>query len=173
MTQLATAGELNQHLQRDIDPAVADQALTLATGAVIAYCGWGLVREAVTLYAEGSGTTVLTLPTMCLVAVDEVRIDGTAIDLDPTAVSWTRKGQLFRPAGWPLFSVIEVDGTHGYDPLPDVLKLITLELAARTINNPQGLISASTGQVSRTWANPSQPRLSTLDERLLDKYTLM
>lgn len=174
MTQLATAGELNTHLQRDIAPDVADQALTLASGAVVAYCGWGIAEETTTLQGEGNGSVVLTLPTLALHEVTAIRVAGVDVDLAeiPPTVVWSKKGQLFRAVGWPTFTLIEVDCRHGYNPIPDLIKLIVLEKAGRVIDNPQALISATTGGVSRTWSNPSQPRLSALDERLLQQYTL-
>jgi hypothetical protein len=170
MTALATAGELETHLQRTFDPVQAQQALDLAAGAVIAYCGWPIAEETTTLYGEGDGSVVLTLPTLRLTAVTDVRIGFTSITIGPESVSWSRRGQLFRPTGWPAFTLIEVDCTHGFNPIPDVIKLVTLELAARTMSNPQALVSSTTGQVTRNYG--SGPKLSALDERLLAQYSL-
>lgn len=174
MGPLATAGELGFHLQRDdLDPDVADQAVQLASGAVRAYCQWDITETTETLWAVGNGLPVLTLPTMMLSEVLNVEIDGEQLDLlDPLALTFSRTGQLFRALGWPKSAQIRCDCRHGYDPVPDVLKLVTLELAARGINNPQGLLSAATSTVSRTFANANGPRLSELDQRLLDRYVI-
>lgn len=182
MPALATSGELENHLQRDLsapeDQVRADMALELASGAVRAFCGWALARETATFQVDGENGRVLTLPTLELIDVTAIRIgdEEQALDLPVTnydRITWWRKGQLYRHAGWPAFTVIEVDVLHGYDPVPDLVKLVTLDIAARQLSNPEGLISATVGQVSRTWAKPdAQKSLSTLHERLLDRYTL-
>lgn len=178
MAPLATVGELETHLQRTFDDqGQADMALALASGAVRAYCGWELARETTTFQVDGQGGTILTLPTLELIDVLEIRIadEVQALNLPVTdygRITWWRKGQLYRHAGWPARSVIEVDCIHGYDPVPDLVKLVTLDLAARTISNPEGLVSATSGQVSRTWASSGSQTMSALHERLLDRYTL-
>lgn len=173
MDPLATVGELENHLQRQVDPDPGAQALQLASGAVRAFCKWDISEETTTLVGEGAGWMVLTLPTLNLTAVDEVRIEGTVIDITPSAMSWSKRGQLYRPTlGWPQWAQVEVDCTHGYDPIPDMLKLVTLDLAARVMANPEQLVSATTGAVSRTWSGGDGPALSPLHERLLHRYSL-
>jgi hypothetical protein len=180
MPALANRGELEAHLNRTFDPedeVRADMALDLASGAVRAYCGWELAREAVTFQVDGEGGNVLTLPTLELIDVLEIRIadDVQTLGLPLTdygRITWWRKGQLYRHAGWPTHTVIEVDVIHGYDPVPDLIKLVTLDMAARTLSNPEGLVSATTGQVSKTWASSSTQALTALHFRLLDRYRI-
>lgn len=178
MVPLATTGELATHLQRSIDPDDAELALMLASGAVRAYCGWDLARETTTLVAYGSGTPVLSLPTLSLLDLTAVRVDGADLDLTLTGVDvgrvvWSRKGQLFRGIGWPRHVPIEADATHGYDPIPDVVKLVCLERAARVLANPEQLVSATVSSVTKTWATSNTSfALSSLDERLLDRFRL-
>jgi hypothetical protein len=172
MDPLATVGELENHLQRELDPDVAAQALQLASGAVRAFCKWDLSFTANdTLHADGNNTVVLTLPTLRLVAVSAVRVNGVAIDLDPTLVSFSRKGQLYRPYGWPRYAVVEVDCDHGYEPIPDLVKLACLDVAATQLNNPRTLVSASVGSVSQTY-NTGEAKLTPLHERLLERYSI-
>lgn len=178
MDPLATPGELSTHLQREVDVSAATLALTLASGAVRAYCGWDLAREDTTLVAYGDGSPVLSLPTLDLRDVTNVRVDGEELDLTLTGLTvgrvvWSRKGQLFRGIGWPRHLTIEADVTHGYDPIPDIVKLIVLERAARQLANPEQLMSATVSSVSKTWASGTgSVSLSSLDERLLDRYRL-
>lgn len=173
MASLATVGELENHLQRPVDvPAQGQQALDLASGAVRAYCGWNLARETTTLQVDGDGSQVLSLPTLHLLAITDIRVNGETLN----AADYPRyslKGQLYRAGGWTCYAVIEVDCIHGYDPVPDLLKLVVLDMAARQYSNPQQLVSATTGQVSRTWStgNGAAP-MSALHERLLDRYRL-
>lgn len=176
MDALATAGELDIHLQREVDPDRAELALQLASGAVRAYCGWNISQTVETLTATGDATIVLTLPTLQLNDVTEVRIGGVVQDITPLYATWTRRGQILRFAGWPQHSEVEVDCDHGYLVLPDVIKLLVLEQAARHMNNPTGLTSATVGRVTRTFATTSSSsggsRLTELDQRLLDQFKI-
>lgn len=170
MEALATVGELETHLQRTLENDQAELALELASGAVRAYCRWDLSREHTTMYVEGSGTTLLSLPTLELIAVDEVRADGVVLNPVDCPYSYGRKGQLW--GSWAPRVQYEFDVEHGYDPLPDVLKLVTLDVATRNLTNPEGLTAATTGQVSRTWGGRTAGGMSSLHERLLDRYSL-
>lgn len=177
MDPLATVRELELHLQRDLDnPEAAQLALTLASGAVRAYCGWNLARETTTFEVDGDDGQILTLPTLHLVTLVEIRNNGVLIEpMSGRYPRWSAKGQLYRMAGWPKHMSFQATVVHGYDPVPDLVKLVTLDLAARTVNNPEGLVSATVGPVSRTWASSSgsEPTaLSTLHSRLLDRYAL-
>lgn len=162
----AAAEELNQHLRYELPPDVAALALTGASGAVRSYCGWNLSRESTTLIGEGNGGAILTLPTLHLVSIEEVRIDGDDVDLAGVVV--TRRGQLRRKLLWPLDSTVEVDCVHGYDETSDVVRLVTLTLAARIVNNPENAKTAAVGSVTRTY----DASMSALDMRLLDPFRL-
>lgn len=188
MAALATVGELETHLGRSVDDVQAQQMLDLSSAAVRAYCGWNVTREDTTFYFEGNGTGSVSLPTLELIEVHQVRANGAVLDTTKWPIIWSRKGQgsigrwhgnpgqwQGSIGGWPRGVQYAVDLTHGYDPVPDLLKLVTLDLAARQISNPQSLVSATVGQVSRTWATGStgDPQaMSSLHERLLDRYRL-
>jgi len=165
---LATVAHLANHLQRDeadLDEASAQLALDGASGLVRDWCGWGIAHAEETFVVDGTGSRVLLLPTLRLVSVEEVRVDGTV--LDPTTYTWSASGQLERAAGWPRrFRAIEVDCTHGYDPVPDALRLVVLELAARSYKNPERLAAKSVGGVSYTYD------LSELEMAQLGPYRL-
>lgn len=162
----AGADELNHHLQYTVDPDVAALALAGASGSVRAYCGWNLSRESTTLTGEGGGGSLLTLPTLYLVSVDAARVNGAVIDLADVVVS--RRGQLRRTSLWPMDSTVDVDCVHGYDETPDVVRLVTLTLAARIVNNPENAKAATVGTVTRTY----DASMSALDMRLLDPFRL-
>jgi hypothetical protein len=164
---LATPAELDTYLQRPVNPDVALLAVQGASGAVRAQCQWSISQQsAVTLRVDALGwSPVLTLPTMHLTAVTEVRLNGDV--LTPGNYRWSARGQLYRPAGWGDWTVVEVDCTHGYDPVPDVVRLVTLSMAARYVSNPDAVRIAAVGSVQRTYFE-----LTALDENLLDPYRL-
>lgn len=168
MSTLATDTELNTHLQRTVDPDVAALALAGASGLVRDFCGWNLTRETVTFHVDTDYTQFfLNLPTLHLVDVLEIRVEGVAVDMDqPIPPRWLRRGQLCW--NWPMHRKVEVDAVHGYDDTPDLVRLVTLTVAGRIVSNPDDVKSASVGSVSRTF----DTSLSALELRLLDPYRL-
>ncbi len=166
---LASAAELDLHMQRAVPPDVSALVLAGASGAVRSHCGWDLSRETRTFTVDGAGGVVLTLPTLHLVSVSAVRIDGLPLNLavPPMPIVHPR-GQLIWAGSWPANAVIEVDAVHGYDEIPDVIRLVTLTIAARIVNNPDSVRTASVGSVTRTY----DPKMTALDVRLLDPYRL-
>ncbi len=177
MTPLATVRELEIHLQRDLDdPEAAEQSLTLASGVVRAYCGWTVSLDTTTFFVSGDGSALLSLPTLNLISITQLAIGGTVIAPGASGYpTMSRKGQLWRGIGWPPHVDVQITCTHGFDPVPDLVKLVTLDVAARQLSNPEGLVSATTGPVTRTYASGSSgdpTKLSTLHSRLLDRWSL-
>jgi hypothetical protein len=164
---LVSADELNDHMQTTVAPATAELAVAGASGAVRAYCMWNISREATTFHAVGDGSPLLTLPTLLLESVSQVRISGTAIAVTAPQPRVLRHGQLVYDL-WPSGELIEVDVVHGYDPAPDVVRLVALTVAARIVNNPDNFKTAASGSISRSY----DPGLCALDERLLAPFRL-
>lgn len=168
MDPLITAGDLDDYLQRPVPPPLAALAVAGASGIVRSHCRWNISREeAVTFKVDGSGTTVLSLPTLHITDVTAVTVDGETVDLDD--VYWLSRGQLHREQGWPRWARADVECDSGYTDIPDVIKIVALSLAARYIGNPQALKSATVGAVQRVYAAP-QP--NSLELALLDSFRL-
>lgn len=172
MDPLATVPELEAYLGRSMtNVPQAEALLEMASSAVRTYCGWELSRTDTTMYAEGAGTSLMTLPTLCLVNVDEIRADGQVVDPFEYPYKWSRKGQIW--GFWVCAVQYEFDVEHGYDPIPDVLKLVTMDLTSKNLSNPESLTSATVGQVSRTWGKTTEGSpFSPLHAGLLDRYSL-
>lgn len=168
MAPLATEGELDDYLQRSVPPAQAALAVAGASGIVRSYCQWEISREeAVTFKVDGSGTRVLSLPSLYITDVTSIAVNTVPVDL--ADVTWAKRGQIYRYAGWARWSTVEVECDSGYTDVPDVIKIVTLSLAARHVNNPQGLKSAAVGSVQRTYA---ETQLNRLELALLDAFRL-
>lgn len=143
----------------------AEQELDLSD-STIAFSGDGIGRE-------------LLLPQLPVVAVDEVRIDGeVTLDwelrsdgvLRRTTPSVLDPEYPLTPYAWPRGNAnVEVDYSHGYDPIPSDLRLLALTLAARAYE--QGLArQESTGSTSVTYSVPSSLDLSSGELALVAKY---
>jgi hypothetical protein len=173
MDPLATVEDLEAYLGRCLtDVTQANMLLEMASSAVRTYCGWTLSRTTTTMHAEGAGTSLMTLPTLCLVDVTEVRADAQVVDPFEYPYKWSRKGQIW--GYWVCAVQYEFDVEHGYDPVPDVLKLVTMDVSSKHLSNPEGLTSATTGQVSRTWSKTTTESslFTPLHVGLLDRYSL-
>lgn len=166
MAALASAAELNTLLQTTVPDDQATLALATASGTVRGYCGWNLLRETATFTSEGDGTVLLSLPTLRLLSITNLLIDGTVTATSTMLV--LPRGQIVWADGWPAGARIDITIDHGYDEAPDVVKLVTLTVAARIVNNPEHLRGMQVGQVQRSY----DPKLLNLDMRLLDPYRL-
>lgn len=168
MDPLVTGAELNDYLQRTVPPAKAALALEGASGIVRAYCGWDISRaEQVTFTVDGSGTTVLGLPTLHVTAVIAVAVNG--VPLEEGTYSWSQRGQLYRDTAWSRWSQVGAEVDSGYTDIPDVVRIVALSIASRLLDNPSGLKAATVGAVSRTFAAPN---LNTVELALLDRFRL-
>lgn len=166
MDPLASAEELASYLQNDLDRATADLLLAGASAMIRDECGWPIsLQEGATLVADSTGSRLLLLPTLNLLTVAEVRVDGVALDTDQ--YTWSATGAVYRGAGWPAkFRSVEVDCDHGYDPSPDSVKLVALEVASRGYANPERVASRGVGGVSVSF------NLDPVDLARLDPFRL-
>jgi hypothetical protein len=177
---LATVADLEKSVQRSVDPEAGRLALESASGLVRDYCGWAISRTTETFTVDGSGTTLLSLPTLHLVDVSAVRMGGAELAASPTGwtgpeeYSWSARGQLYRAYGWPdIFRHIEADVTHGYDVIPDAVRAVVLGLAGATAFNPGGSVLASktVGAVTHTFRD-APGELTSLQVFQLSGYRL-
>lgn len=120
---------------------------------------------------SGTGDRALILPQLPVVAVDEVRVDGEIV------IDWIllESGILRLTAaadwnGWPCGDGnIEVDYSHGHDPIPAELRLLAVTLAARAYQ--QGLArQESTGGASVTYSVAGSLDLTSGERTLLGRY---
>lgn len=132
----ATADDLEVFLGQSMDSVRAELLLGLASEAVLNTAPVPIVATAddeATL--DGTGATMLLLPAWPVTDVQAVTIDGAPV----ADFTWTRSGELRRVSSWPRGSRVVVTYSHGFDPIPEGIKLATLQAAARLAGNPQSL----------------------------------
>lgn len=118
------------------DSAVLTQlavALAAACDDITKHCGQTFeLVEGDVIVVHGTGSQLLLLPELPVVAVNAVTIDDglttetevTDFRIDP------QTGVLYRPCCWPCgFANVTVDYDHGYDPVPQGLIDIAVHLA--------------------------------------------
>ena len=167
LSPLITAEELAGYLQRDLDRFSAELAIRGASGVVRTFCGWNLSQVVETLTVDANGSVSVNLPTLQLNDVTEVRVDGQV--LDPSQYGWGANGVLVARYRWPDgLRRIAADVDHGYDPIPDELRIVASTIAGRLYSNPEGLTQKSSGDNSRSFGAV----LSDLEMRLITAYRL-
>lgn len=159
MGLLATVAELRIFLQDpDLDEEQARLFLTLASAEARAYTGNGFEWvEGDTIRLNGTGSPVILLPEAPVAAIIEIKAAaGTAdaavladdsFDWDQDGVVELRRGVFFRRRRW-----YEVTYDHGFENIPDEVKGAVLGIAARGLENPDGVTQETLGAYSYTLA---------------------
>lgn len=121
---LPTAADVETFTQgRLVDDDRTDMLLTAALAAARRYCGWHVTPErSDTLTVDGSGKTLLMLPTMRLTAVTSVTENG--VELDLATIGWAVRGVMWKTSNLNRMWCPHTDGvtaavTHGFDDVPD------------------------------------------------------
>lgn len=141
----------------------AEDARLRAEAEVTSYCGWHIappVRETVTLNGDESG--VVLLPTLRLTELHSLTVDGSAIDVNGSAVQWSAAGVMRCPASDGRLRGVVVDMTHGHDEWPLPVISVIERLAARAQDAQGALVQV--GQVRLATGSDGLPAGGTLTE---------
>jgi hypothetical protein len=171
MSNLANQAALEDWLGRTVDSGAADQALTIASDTVRAYCGHSITQILNDVaILDGSGTSTIMLPAMPINGIDLIEIDGE--ELDDSKYKWSRKGWVRRTDGilWPtLPGSISITYNHGYATTPGSITGVVLALAGRIVDGSSGIKQETIGSYSVTYGDPS-PVLRANEQSALDAY---
>lgn len=175
---LVTAAELRSYLdleEADLADARAELIIGGVGGLVRAYTNQLLdVVAADTVTLDGTGTDVLLLPELPVTDVTAVTDDGDAL-AEADNWAWTDTGILWRLGGnvWTAGrGRYEVTYDHGHATIPDAIRMVVLRVAARAVNNPEGLTQEGLGGYTAGYGFDSSrfAGLSDADRRELDPY---
>lgn len=185
MAQFASADELAAFLRVPAFDApgivAANLCLAGASAAIQRYTGQQieLVTDDVQKL-QGTWSKELELPQWPVVSVSDVRINSGVVA--PGTWFLTSNGRLYRgylpifngPDDWggDLFltswlgpiSTVQVTYTHGWETIPDDVKLVTLRVAARAMGNPTAATQEHIGAYSVSYA-PGTATLTEADEK--------
>lgn len=129
------------------DPAAI---LKQVSSIIRGYCGWHVApQRSETLILDGDGSSHLWMPSLHVVDVESVKVDGRT--LDKSEYDWSISGFLELRCG--RFSTrprgIEVALSHGYLDVPDALTEAVVSIASRS-GDTGGYTSEGVGQVRLT-----------------------
>lgn len=156
--EIVTPEELAAFQSED---GIDELSLAAAISEVRGYCGWHIAPQRTeTLTLDGSGLSVLLLPTMQVADVAEVVENGTTID----AVEWSAKGMLRKRSGWTdRWRGITVTLTHGYAKAPAELTRLILATAASQIDEGASAVAEKVGPFEFSVASLQPHQLAILN----------
>lgn len=139
-----------------------------AEATVRSRCGWHIApnrTEEITV--DGSGTTVLLLPTLHLLDVVTITENGSVVDLDD--VDWSKAGVLTRRHRcWTDRSgAIVVEIEHGHPAAPADISGVVRAIAARISTDGQTLKARTTGPFSETYDGVDDD-----EQKVIDRYRI-
>lgn len=174
---LASQADLEDALQRTLDPAQAASALRRASGRVRKHCRQELSFHAQDTVTLPGGGRLLQLPQRPLVVdgdnpltiielfgISDVEMEALeGRDFSRVGTRLTRGQSYWAPTrlmGWPWMRPqgiwaerVRVTYSHGYQEIPDDLLDVVVDIAAMTMTNPMGLRSEAIDDYSRTFAS--------------------
>lgn len=111
------------------------------------YCGWHLapIISETNVEAKIGNMGIIMLPTLNLVSVEELRLNGVALSTDVYGMSDAGYLTYHGFAGRRAYGcTVRVDITHGYEELPKAVAEVGYELTARAMEKPAGILKAMT-----------------------------
>lgn len=166
----ATPAELNIFTGRSIDEDQATMMLAQASAAIRSHCGWHIAPEEEAEWSlDGSGSVLLFLPSLYVVSVESVTDDDEELT-EEDDYQWSGAGFMRRVGAYWTSALrgVVVELTHGYDTVPDEIKSVCLQAAARAVASPAGVKSEQTGGLSVTYAIPGG--LTNYEEAVLERH---
>lgn len=155
MAAFAASDDLRLYLRLPtIDATAADLLLEFAATAIRTHLGQvvdEVADETITLY--GNGSDLLLLPELPVTAVSAVVVDGVTLT-ETTDYMWRPSGILRRTYGAAWADEVSVTYSHGYAAaaLPDALRKVSVQAAARVWTNPASVTSETIGDWARSWS---------------------
>ena len=147
MAAFATAGDLATYLQRDFsaeDTATAELLLDIATANIRTAAGNQIISFVPDdTYTVRTTAPFIVLPQRPVVSVSAVTLDANAV----TTYTWD--GDEFIAATGR--GLVTVTYSHGHDPIPDDIKGLCLDIAARGFLTPHGVNQTSLGSFSESY----------------------
>ncbi|WP_052961588.1 MULTISPECIES: hypothetical protein [unclassified Leucobacter] len=127
-----------------------ERELRAATRSIRNHCGWHIAGKHIIKHRRrGRFSAEVWLPAMRIESIESGTIDGAAIN--PALVDFDED------TGWtPLVGrAVDVTFVAGFDPIPEDLVTLTLELAAGALGSPLGISREQAGGVSVTFTRTS------------------
>lgn len=152
-----------------------EQELAAASRIIRDYCRWHVAPVMPVQHGRrGHGRESVWLRAMQIKSVDSVTVDGT--DWDAELLDRVRVDP---DVGWTNIEGrdVNVTFTAGYDPVPESIVSLTLQVAARALGSPLGFVREQAGGVAVThtqigFNQAGGVLLLPAEESVLDEYRI-
>lgn len=138
----------------EVDPAKVQAELNRATAAIQSMCRQALTRATSTVAIKGTWDREILLPERPVVSVSDVTVNGRAVEgfeVTGRSLLWSSSTRFLGgaragfPANWGgPDCLVGFTYTHGFDPIPDDLVALCVDMAAMSISVPVGARTEST-----------------------------
>lgn len=174
-----TSGRLTQGAQTDF-------LLSAALAAVRRWCGWHVTPvRTESVVVDGSGSTVLALPTLRLLELISVTEDGETVDVSD--LEWSSSGLVsrsrprsgylgWRGSHWTMaLGGVDVTMRHGFDQADDfnLAVLSVVDRLSMSVGTRGTETARTVDDVSYRWGNSvisDQSSVMPFDQMLLSRY---
>lgn len=137
----------------DADRPYLEYALQVASDMIRDHCGWvvgPLTTE--TLHLDGPDSRTLMLPTLNLVEL--IALTQNTVPVDLSDMHPSRAGVIrSRTPFIDVFGQVAVTVRHGLDPVPSPVVDLTLQMAARALGSPLGVVREQSLVANVTWTS--------------------
>lgn len=153
-------------------PELYPAADAAAAGRIRTECQWHIAPAwQEELFLRGDGSSLLLLPTLKLISVEEIAIRGTLSDLSGFVVDPSVNGIWIRKGCWTSEpQSIRVVFTHGYEECPPELKAAAAQIARQ--DRAAGFGQVSIGQVRVAASAAGDDGLDPYVSSILNMYRL-
>lgn len=144
-----------------------------AEQAIRSYCQWHvapLLEE--TWRLDGTGSSVVHLPTLALQELVTVNVKGREIPV--AACAWSNAGMIQLPEATPReFGAVTVTAWHGFENATDIGGIVK-SIKDRAEKMPAGVVRKQIGDVGLTYGSLSDRGIAlfTREKQALDPYRL-
>ncbi len=182
MAQFASLAELKEFLKKPdgsspetLHDDRANKALSLASAEIQGYTRQSLeAKENQSLSFYGDGGDAFFLPELPVRAVDSLSRAGTALTTSVYRFDGaTGMVALTDGSSFGTTELVLVVYDSGYTTIPDDVKMVCLQRAARLIENPRGYGNISYPERSVTFFRSSETGLSPAEKQALDRYRVV
>lgn len=151
LTPFAAATDMQQRTKGAITVSshpFLEKELAAASRLIRDHCGWHIAgKENLRHRRTRRWSEDVWLPAMEIDTVTKVAVDGIEWDADRL-----EQVEFDRDIGWTNLCgrIVDVEFTAGFEEIPESLVTLTLQVAARALGSPLGLVREQAGTVSVT-----------------------
>lgn len=170
-----TTFKFDEGTEDTIEAVQAAEALADASAQIRSWCQQTIWPVTEAVYEPDEAGEPVWLPHPPAIPVTVTKVEVAGVELDPSGWRHTRLHEVRPAAGGGWTGPVKVTYEHGFDDPPPAVRGVCLQLAARTMANPEGRMQwrTASGESTAFAAEPEGAHgLSKTHEKQLRPYRL-